>query len=275
MTKQSPFYLTKMMEVGTKHPVVARIAMGIPEILEKCEFSKQKKIDLTSLCFDITKDLVEAEKQAMIVIQEIEIIEKKLEETKPVVVPNVIDSVINIESTRAFLKFAKDALRSFAAMLGIIFDEGYKEPKFQYIRTELNKKLMGEHVEEPMILKILNHYYSFADNLVERRNVDEHHHYSKSFLHNYRIDKENDYLTIKRPSFWDGEPILEYLQNALPMLLHFIEESLIGAISLKLNQVLVIREIPEAQRNPNFPRRFRVDPYGHFLSQSVLKTESH
>ncbi len=263
MENQSPFYSTKIMDVGTSHPVMARIACGISDLLDHSELSKEKKTNLKDLCFDIATDLIEAEKQAKPVIQEIKKIEKNLESAKSTTRPDSIESVISIENTRSFLKFGKSALRKFACALAIIFDEGFNDPKFKDISEKLKKKLTGSPGEEFLILKILEHYQPFADELVGRRNEDEHGHYSKVFLLNYSIEKHKGYLILRRPCFKDKTHIFEYLKQATPMLLHFIEESLMAAVSMNLNPLIAICEIPEERRDPKSPKRFRLDLYGH------------
>lgn len=102
MENPSPFYWTKIMDVGASHPVIARLASGIPELMNLWQVSEDKKKQTSDFCYDIDKDLIEAEKQAMPVIREIEAVEANLEKNKPTTRPNSIESVISIENTRAF-----------------------------------------------------------------------------------------------------------------------------------------------------------------------------
>lgn len=268
MENTPPFYWTKVMDVGASHPVMARIASGIPELMDLWQVTEDKKEQSRDLCYDIAKNLIEAEKQALPVIHEIETIESNLEKTRPTTRPNSIESVLSIENTRSFLKFAKAALEKFANLIGIIFDKDVPKPKFEDIYNWLSKKLFNDKEEEYLILKILRHYQPFADELVGRRNREEHpHKRGEIFITNYEIKKAKDAFILERPCFIDKVPILEYLKNALHMLLHFIEETLVAAISINLHPVVGVFEIPQEKRNPQYPKRFRLDLPGHFNTQ--------
>lgn len=264
MENPSPFYWTKIMDVGASHPVMARIASGIPELMDLWQVTEDKKKQSGDFCYDIAKDLIEAEKQAMPVIREIEAIEANLEKNKPTTRPNSIESVISIENTRAFLKFSKSALQKFAILLGIIFDKNFSEPKFKDISESLNKKF-GDPKEELSIIEILKHYHIFGDELVKRRNREEHpHKKGEVFIRNYEVKVTKEALILERPCFIDKVPIYEYLTNALPMLLHFIEDALVAAISIDLHPAVAVIEIPQNKRNPQHPKRFRLDLPGNF-----------
>jgi hypothetical protein len=82
MENPLPFYWTKVIDIGVSHPVIARIASGISELMDLWQVSKdKKKAKVNDFCSDLAKDLIEAEKQAMPVIREIETIEINLNNT--------------------------------------------------------------------------------------------------------------------------------------------------------------------------------------------------
>lgn len=264
MENPSPFYWTKVMDVGTSHPIIARISSGISDLLHLWQVSDDKKRQTRDLCYDIARDLIEAEKQALPVIREIEEIEANLEKVMPTTRPNSIESVLSIENTKSFLKFSKAALKKFANLLGIIFEKDFPEPKFKDINDWLAKKLFNEQEEEYLILKILKHYQPFGDELVARRNREEHpHKKGEIFVMNYEIKKNKEAFILVRPCFYDKVPVLEYLKNTMHMSLHFIEEALVAAISINLHPAIAVFEIPTDKRNPQFPKRFRLDLSGN------------
>ena len=248
------------MDVGASHPVIARVSSGISDLLDLWQVSEDKKRQTRDYCYSIAKNLIESEKQATPVIREIEAIEANLERTKPTIRPNSIESVLNIENTRSFLKFAKAALEKLANLLGVIFDQDFSKPKFKDITNSLTKKLIIENKEEYLLLKILRHYQPFADKLVELRNREEHpHKKNEIFVTNYDIKKLNGALILERPSFIGNIPVLDYLKNALSLLLHFSEEALVAAISIDLHPAVAVVEIPLEKRDPHHPKRFRLD----------------
>lgn len=266
MENTPPFYWTKISDVGASHPIIARISSGVPDLINLWQVSEDKKKQIRNLCHDIAKDLIEAEKQALPIIEEIEAIEANLKKTRPTKRPNFIESVLSIENTRSYLKFAKDALKTFAVLLGIIFDEGFTNPKFKDISDRLEKKFSFEIDKKYLILELLKYYQPFADDLVRRRNEDEHGHYSKTFISNYEIKENEGVLILQRPCFSDKVPIFEYLKHTQHLLLHFIEEALVASISIDLHPIVAICEIPENKRNPQFPKRFRLELVGNLDS---------
>lgn len=251
------------MDVGASHPVIARISSGISDLLDLWQVSEDKKRQTRDFSYNIAKDLIEAEKQALPVIREIEAIEANLERTRPTTRPNSIESVLNIENTRSFLKFAKAALEKFANLIGIIFEKDFSKPKFKDINEWLTTRFSTEK-KEYLLLDILKHYQPFADKLVGLRNREEHpHKKGEIFVTNYEIKKLKGTLILERPCFIGNIPVLEYLKNALPMLLHFIEEGLVAAISIDLHPAVAVFEIPQDKRDPKYPKRFRLNLPGH------------
>ncbi|CDZ81940.1 hypothetical protein BN1013_02476 [Candidatus Rubidus massiliensis] len=270
MENTSPFYWTKSMDVGTRHPIIARISAGIPRLLDLWEVSKEMKQQVQNYCYDIAIDLIEAEKNSLPVINEIEEIEAKLKVLNPSTLPKSIDSVINIQCTRSFFKFSKAALEKLAVVLGLVFEKKFSKPKFKDIINELAKTFPDSAEEEYLILSILRHYQPFADKLIELRNREEHpHKKGEEFVNNYKVINLDGNLILERPSFIGNIPVLDYLKNAIYLLLHFIEESLVASISLNLHPIVGIYDIPLEKRDPKFPRRFVLCLPGHTLGGNI------
>lgn len=115
------FQLTQAMDVGTSNPIVARLSLGLFELIQMAQFPVEKKEDIKGCCFDLMCALVQAEKAARPLMEEIAGIEAGLA-TNGVKTQNngrVIETpgVMLLDNTRIFLKFAKQALQNLAKAL--------------------------------------------------------------------------------------------------------------------------------------------------------------
>ena len=64
---------------------------------------------------------------------------------------------------------------------------------------------------------------------------------------------------MKRPVFSNGTDIHSFLNSSLDYLLPFFELAVVFTLSYLLPDLVAIVEIPEDQRDPKYPRRFRLD----------------
>ena len=48
-----PFYFTKIADVGTSNPIIARLTVGLPEIIHIIQMSKDDKQKIIDSLFDI------------------------------------------------------------------------------------------------------------------------------------------------------------------------------------------------------------------------------
>ena len=65
------FRIQKISDTGTGNPIVARMSIGIFEIIEFSSLDESKKERLKSNCFEIMDFLVLAEKTAKPILEEI------------------------------------------------------------------------------------------------------------------------------------------------------------------------------------------------------------
>lgn len=252
------FYFTKISDAGTSNPIVARISVGLSEIVEIVQLSSESRQKVTDLLFDVSQELLEAEKASVEVIKEIEKIEKQLPEkmrnTPRGMVPNSIDSVLSINRTRDFLKYAQSAFRKLGHILDIIFRIGNKEHRFLHAAEELSKILPTE----AQIFEVIKHYKKWYDKVIDLRNRDEHHRTCKPFLINYEIKSCKECRYLERPMFYDKTPVYNFLIESSQMLLVFCEDLVLSALIEYLPDPVEIVEIPIDKRNPACPKRFGI-----------------
>ena len=105
------------MDVGTANPIVARMSIGLFEIIEFSQLSKEKKEKLKSNGFDIMKLLILAEKTAKPIIEEITKVMEDIKKNGIKTQSNDrcinVPSATSIDDSRAFIKYAKHLGRIF------------------------------------------------------------------------------------------------------------------------------------------------------------------
>lgn len=252
------FYFTKISDVGTSNPIVARISVGLSEIIKIVQISPESRQKVIDLLFDVSQELLEAEKASREVIKEIEQIERdlpeKMKNVPPGGIPNSIDSVLSINRTRDFLKYAQSAFRKLGHILSIIFQIGNKEHRFWYASKELSKKLPSD----AQIFEIIGHYKKWYDKVMDLRDTDEHHRASTQFITNYEIKSGKECRFLERPMFYDKTPIYKFLIESSQMLLFFCEDLVLSALIEYLPDLVEVVEIPIDKRDPTCPKRFRI-----------------
>jgi hypothetical protein len=95
------------------------------------------------------------------------------------------------------------------------------------------------------------------------RDDDEHHSSSQGFLLNYEIKKGDGFYYLERPRFNAGTKVYDFLVDSLKMLLPFCEDLVLSSLIERLPEMVDVVEIPEHQRNPQCPQRFRLTLQGH------------
>jgi hypothetical protein len=106
------FQITQVSNVGTSNPIVARLGMGLDDIIKMAQIPAEKRTQILEYCVEIMHALVEAEKSAKPLLDEMRQIEQKMATEGIKLQPNAIETpgVMNLQNSRVFLKWAKQAL---------------------------------------------------------------------------------------------------------------------------------------------------------------------
>ncbi len=255
------FQVTQISDVGTSNPIVARLTVGLFELIDMAgsKLGKEKSDEIKSLCFEIKKALVQAEKSAKPLMDEIKAIETKLAEEgiqvqsggRAINTPGVI----TLDNSKVFLKFAKQALQTLAKALGILLDKDFNGPRFDLVRDHAIKKLGASHI----VSKLLVEDQTWIKEIIDLRNEDEHPNTGKEFIRGYNISKtkEGPYI-VNVPRFFNDSPVLNRLEVFSHNLLTFSEEMLAHNLVEYFPDIVTIYDIPEDQRKSEMPVRYRV-----------------
>lgn len=253
------FYFSKIADYGTSNPICARIGSGLSEIVNLTTLSNKDKEKGNAILHDLSNNLIIAEQRATELVRELDEIEDRISgraktQTKSTV-PNTIDSSLKLHLARDFLKYTNNSLRLLTGFFDVCLGIGNKQTKLHHVVKAL-------HDLEPAPEALLDHLLRTAPwykQIIDLRGTDEHKEAHKSFVENYTIKSDGKSSYLQRPRFNDGTDITSFLKTSLNYLLPFFELALVFTLSYLLPNPVAIVEIPEDQRNPTYPRRFRLD----------------
>lgn len=253
------FQLTQTLDVGTENPIVARLTIGLFDIIQMTELPKEKQEQIIGGCFDIMRDLIQAEKSAKPLIEELRAINLKLatEGVKTQSEGRVIETpgVLLLDNSRIFLKFAKQALQHLAKVLGILLEKDFRGPHFHKVLERAKEKLGDEHI----VTKLLEEDQSWLKDINNLRNEDEHPSSGKRFLQGYSISRlDNGKFLIEPPRFFNGTQVQSALEVYSHNLLTFSEELIAHTLEDFLPEMVRVYDIPEEQRDPTKPIRYHI-----------------
>lgn len=251
--------LQKDMDVGTGNPIVARMSLGLFEIIDFANLSKEKKDKLKANCYEIMQLLVLAEKTAKPIIEEINGI---VEDTKRTGIKTQsngrcidLPSATTIGNSRAFIKYAKQVLQKLAENINVIFDKNYKGPHFHKIRDDF----INEFGTDFVVTKLLIDDQSWIKKIIELRNEDEHPNTGKPYCKNFDVNQDKDKkFIITLPTFFEGTQIANALEVYSHNLLTFAEEITVYSLERFFPDIASIHELPEDKRDSSGPKRFRI-----------------
>lgn len=251
--------LQKDMDVGTGNPIVARISLGLFEIIDFASLSKEKKEKLKANCYEIMKLLVLAEKTAKPIIEEIHGILEGIKRTGIKTQSNGrcinLPSATTIENSRSFIKYAKQILQKVAENINVIFDKQYKGPHFHKIRDDF----INDFGNDFIVTKLLIDDQSWIKKIIELRNEDEHPNTGKPYCKNFDVNQDKDKkFIVTLPTFFEGTQIASALEVYSHNLLTFAEEITVHSLERFFPNIATIYEISDDKRDPAVPKRFRI-----------------
>lgn len=251
--------LTQLSDQGTSNPIVARLTIGLFVILDMAQIPKEKKQAITEYCFELSKNLVLAEKAALPLMQELRDIEQCLEVkgVRTQADGRVVETpgVMHLDGSRVFLKYAKDVLQTLANIMGIILQSDFQGPHFHRVRDCAIEKLGKDHA----VSRLLIEDQVWIKEILDLRNEDEHSRSGKPFVRGFHITQRPDGTwLIDVPRFFSDAPVLNNLGVYSHNLLTFSEELVVHSLADFFPPMVEVQDIPEDKRDPGKPVRYRL-----------------
>ncbi len=253
------FKIEKSFDAGTDNKFISRLSIGLGELFEFSDFSKDLKRQTFEILHSISKELVLAERIFDPINQEVISLLKSLNDTGIPIEKNGIPTIpvkcTRLHTTNDFFEHAETILLSFFKLINLILGThiphsnpaqlyGFALTKFGEDHT-LTKLLKDDHIwiselEEYIVQSKMP---AFIDSLSDFR---------------ASYDPEKDLVTIIPPSFSNGKDIVDTLKPTIHNLFTFVEEISAFILAEHLDRRLCIYDIPEASRSEYYPGRFRV-----------------
>ena len=249
----SPFVFQHISDVGASHPLVARIQIGLSELIDHSLLRQEKKNLLKTLCFDMAQNLLEAEKSCSSFLKEIhDILKSKSSD----ILLREIPGAKKIQEVKIFLKFIKNTLQLLAKCMEIFLDQKFTGPHFDKI---LKKANLVYGIDDE-VCKTLQEHYEWVEKSITMRNEDEHSMSGKEFVCNFTLSSSKSGQPILvPPKFYNGEDVYDFTLFVFKNIVIFIEELLAFSLRNHFSPLIDFYDIPEEEIDFKCPKRFRLD----------------
>lgn len=260
------FKISKISNYGTSTPAVARTLMQGSELMDVFPISKEVKESMKTILFDLQRQLLKCQEIADSLRSDINNIndDVKANGIKTQSGGRVIEMpfVVNLESkAELFLHSAKLAIREAGKILDPIWGED-----FDHRFNRIVQWAVAKFGPDSLITKAIQDHEKWVSMIINMRNAVDHPHDRDGeilYIFNYEFKNEADGRELIEPTWClKGNPrtlILNDMDYIIEGILSISEELLcMSLIEHKGKWPLVIYEIPENERDKNFPIRFRV-----------------
>jgi hypothetical protein len=168
-----------------------------------------------------------------------------------------------------FLYQAKSVLRDLTQIFEILFNEHFGAARFDLV-VKWARQRFGLQDD---LTKMLETDLSWIDRVVRMRNAVEHPggYSGRLYIENFTAEKKNPVIEVSEPQWHlNSEPkssIAHEMTVTVDNLLTICEQTLLLCLQkLKKDLPILIGEVPESERDPNCPVRYKM-----MLDQSKVK----
>ncbi|SEA84448.1 hypothetical protein SAMN05660420_03386 [Desulfuromusa kysingii] len=263
------FQFKKISSHGTENPIIARLSVQANDLVNFCNFSKEKKEELFAIFHSgVQPKLITCYEVFISISKECRNIEDTVNteglniqsQDRVIEVPHLEGLESKIDQ---FLYSAKSCLRELAKIFGLFFGKEFSEARYDQVKEWATKEF-GEASE---LAKIISQDHDlWIKKLVSMRNAVEHPggYSGHLHIHNYDLLPENhpDFPKLIEPTWHlNEEPrvsIRKDLEVSISNILHFSEDMLVLCMRQSgLPEIIQIVEIPEAERDEKCPVRLK------------------
>lgn len=266
------FKFTKISDVGTSHPVIARLQIQTTELLKFSNLSQEKKDEIFGIILEsMHKRLLKCHKIKDNIYQKT-LSTIKDTENKPDQDPYIID--INTDAEN-FLYEGKNFLRDLAEIFNIFYSTDF-DGASNFICFTDNKKgkiplwIEAKYGENDNLSAVLKEDQFWIKELIQKRNAVEH----PKGINGQLIIENIKRINLKefQGPIWYREKnkklktagekanILQDMDVLCNNLLTFAEDIIALSIKKTFNfpEMIDIQLIPEEERSPDVPMRLRI-----------------
>lgn len=266
------FIISKTLDHGTSNPIVARTLPQWSKLFGFYDISSEQKDALLTVlhdgvmvrllsCYDIDQEIY---------LNESEIIEQfscngpeSQANGRVLHLPHIVGLR---EKSESYLYNSKSALRDFAGVFNVLFGSSFDACRYDLILKWAEKKFGISS----NLTNLLTGDQEWISKIVKMRNAVEHPggHSGLLHIHNFQFVQQSNSKNALLVPTWhlnDEKPssISKDMQTNISNILDFTEDVLVVSLDyFKNNFPIIIAEIPETERDPNFPMRLKavLDP---------------
>ena len=261
--------IQQISDYGTTNPVVARLSIQTKDLLQFYKLTKDDERQIFRIMFaDVQPKIMTCFRIKERIVQEVHAEQKKIDEGRMEIQSGgrayTLPSILDLrQDAEIFLYNGKSALRDFGNTFRVLFGKDFKnEARYDRILDWAKKKFGSEDV----ITKMLLDDQSWLQKIVKMRNAIEHPGGYSGILHiaNFTAKEDGKKILVTEPVWHLNSepeaPIAYAMEVLVGNLVGFCEEMLIlclQKVGPKFGSQVAIAEIPEAERDPSCPIRFR------------------
>jgi hypothetical protein len=247
----------KIMDVGTSHPVVARLGLGMCELLEYTHLSLQQRDFVIGKMLETIPLLVELEKIAEPVISEVN---AALDEFGKTGIPEDAAGapIFNVkcktlQNARPFFRLCARILDLALSTLNMLWGSAFTKDNVSEMPDFITKKFGDEHI----LSKLMKDDYPWVCSLIEEINFAES---DKFDVKDFSLSTKNadGKYQLTPPILSNGSQIANVMEVYTYDLFTFLEEMTVFSLLPHFDPRLIIVEIPEAARRKEAVVRFKV-----------------
>lgn len=260
-----PFVVSKLLDHGTSHPVVARLHFQVGELLKNTTLGESRRQAIFSASFHASMRLIrcwEIQEELAKDCDKLEAEYQPPQNSQVATIPSVVGLRYVAET---FLYEAKNFIRDLTAVINAAYGAGFDQAS-DFCKAKGGSKIhrwaVGHFGPEDRLTRFLEAHEAWLCEVVRMRNAVEHPNGRSGVLHVTNYEMVPD-VGILRPT-WHREGnqrtfIVADMAIICGEMLNFAEELTIHIMEKHLHEnIIQIYEILESQRDPRCPRRFDI-----------------
>ncbi|MGF7051887.1 hypothetical protein GGC47_001052 [Bosea sp. OAE752] len=269
-----PFQMVKRIDAGAGNPIVARLGMQTADLLKWIDISEEKRGDIAQLyIFNLCEKMVYCER----IIERIERLRKEAGDASAAN-PAIAPFIPELEPIcHDFLYQTKNLIRDALLVFDPLFGKRFKDASdLVDLKRKGNAKVVDWAIKalgpNHSLTEMLTNEATWVSEPIKMRNAVEH---PGGFSGTLQILNVRRMAVIGGPlvgPVWrrrEGgySDVLSDMRAMLVSILTFAEELIVQAVmALPASKQIQVYEVPEAERDPQAPIRFKVAPNEEILA---------
>lgn len=260
--------IQQLGDYGTSDPILARLAIQFDKLMEFYKISKKQRDEIFQVMHsEVVPKLVVCSRIKEQLAKDIRDHQKQIDEKGLEFQAQgrayTLPAVMNLRhQAETFLYNAKSVLRDFTPIFKVLFSKDFKhEARYD----KVHKWAEGKFGAKDSFSKMLTDDLPWIKRIVSMRNAVEHPGGYSGILHveNFSSQEKDRTVFVIEPVWYlnseKKSPIAHDLEVFVTNLLTFFEESLLLCLEkFPSGFPIAVVEIPESERDPECPIRFKI-----------------